>query len=579
MRKRFIFLFLIFIVLFCILINQKCIKYVYVSPQVNTSVLPHINKEIRHVEQNLQKTIYACQKEYRDIKFNYVNYYGSGFLKENQIPNDLDISVGVDLGTYEFNGNNIEQIAKEIEDKIQAFHIYTITSFIADKKNKYVVNKSEINVLTELQQEKSTTIKNITNGLNEVLNNKVQVLHFNKKYKENDVDYTFILGKNEVLVNEILPFFAYTSGLKYNKTMVDYPREITILPDFYVNIKNTKTNETKQIELIEESFLGERFQLSRRFFVPIVFTGNHSLKYLKNLDYLKNDEQYIQTRLFNYFRYLNEVELYFEYVLDNVKLMKRMHQCADIIVPALSEEEKTLIYTDIKNVLSNKDIQFANYYSNSLKNLSLMSANRYIFEKALEYNYIQDLVESSNLALEELSKNKKYEKEIEKLKKYQYQYLMILKSVTNEQQLAQFHQYLDDIFIDISVNITKIINSNIENRQKFLKDYEILKQITQNAGFHKIEIYQYDIDKIYVVKNDFTKNFSSNDLKLLAKENHMPEAEYNLINSSKIKKGSRSEIKYVRYNSTEAENKAWEELKNKLLQDKKNFKIKRKYIF
>lgn len=579
MRKQtFILLFILFTLIF-IFACKNAVKYVYVNPQVNTDVLPYLTKSIKPIENNFKSIIKICQRESKDMKYSYINYYGSGFLKENKIPNDLDISVGIDLGTYEFDGTNAKQIAKDLENKIELFHIYLYSVFFYDKTNHYVTDKSDLLMFNEMRTKKAESVSNIEDGLNKAMSDKLQVLHFNKKYQEKDVDYTFILNQNEVLINDISPFFAYTKGMKYNKSMIDYPREITILPDFYATIKNIKTNKTITIELIEESFMGERFQLSRRFFVPIIFTGNHSLNYIKSLDYLNDEQKYIETRMFNYFRYLNEIEIYFEFVLDNVKLMKRMHQCADIIMPALTAEEQTKIYNDISDVFSNKDIQLANEYSNAIKNLNTLTATAFSFKNAANSGYINSLINVSNNALEELSKNQNYKEETDNLKKYRSHYLQIIQETNNSEKLKKLHDYLDDNFIDISVNVTKIVNSNLKDRPKFLKDYEILKKIYTNAGFHKIEIHRYDLNTIYIVKDDFTKNMTTQDLKNMAKENNLPEIQYKLIDKNAVQKTSKSEIKYVRYNSTDAENKYWQELQDKLLKDKANWKIKRKYVF
>lgn len=578
MKKRVFLLFIIFLVLFSMLINQNFVKFVYVSPQVNTEVLPYITKSIKPLELNFKTIMELCQKEHSDINYAYINYYGSGFLKENKIPNDLDISVGVNLGTYDFDGTNFEEIAKDLARKIESFHIFSTATFMS-KSSKYALTQDEMSVLASLQKDRTEEITKIQKGLEQVLAGKNQILHFNKKFEDKNVNYTFILNENEILANDMTPLFAYTEGIKYNKQMVDYPREITILPDFYATIRNSKTKEVKNIELIEESFLGERFQLSRRFFVPIVFTGNESLKYIQNLDYLNDDQKYIETRMFNYFRYLNEIDIYFQYVLDNVKLMKRMHQCTDIILPALSEEEKTQIYSDISKVFSNQDIKLANDYSNSLKNLSLLTSNEFIFQNALKFGYINDLIKISDKSLRELSLKENYKEETKSLQEIQFQYIMMMKGLNNPKKLKELHDYLDNKFVDISVNTTKIVNKNFENRQQILDDYKILKNIFDKAGFHKIEIYRFDLKNIYIVKDDFTKNLTENDLKNLAKQNNMPNAEYKLIDKTSIKQGSRSELKYVRYNSTKAENEFWQELQNKLLQDKKNYKIKRKYVF
>ena len=580
MKKRLLFLIFIFICVISILINKSFVKYVYVSPQTNTNVLPYITKSIKRIENNFDKIMNFCQKEHKDMKYAYKNYYGSGFLKENTIPNDLDISVGVDLGLYEYDGTNEVQIAKSIEDKISLYHIYSYFVFEKNYKNYYILDKPFLKVTALMQQKSKETVKNIENGIENVMNNQVQVIHFNKKYKENDVDYTFILNSNEILVNEIQPLFSYVKDVLYNPQMVNYPREVSILPDFYVKIKNTKTGEIKNIELIEESFLGERFQISRRFFVPLIFTGNESLKYIKNLDFLNDNEKYFETRMFNYFRYLNEVGLYFDYTVDPVKLVKRMHQCTDIINPALTEEQKNKIYSDINSIMTNTDIQTANEYKNIIKNLEMLSSNSYMYQNAFKARYIENLTKDLKLSFEKLAKNKNYKDETKKLLTYQSEILSKIMVVNNDEKLQQLYDYIDKNTINISVELTKIVNKNVKNTKEFVNDYEILENISKNAGYKKIDIYQKDLNTIYILKNDFTKTLTNTDLKQLAKENNMPEnVEYKLINESSIAKGSRSEIRYVRFKTTKTEDEYYNDLKNSIIKDKANFKIKRKYVF
>ncbi len=580
MKKRTVILLILFAVLVLLLIHQSFVKYVYVSPNTNVKVLPYITKIVKPIERDLAQVMNLCKSEHKDMKYMYRNYYGSGFLRYNSLPNDLDISVGVDLGTYEYDGKNTLEIAKIIEDKISSFHLYNYSVFSEDTKTKFVLDQPVMKKAVEAYNKQHETWSNIENGLKNVLSGNLQVVHFNKKFQDNDVEYTFILNQNEVLVNEIQPMFSFTKNVIYNKTSMNYPREVSILPDFYVTVKNKETNEVKHIVLVEESFLGERFQISRRFFVPLVFTGNDSLKYIKNLDYLKDDDKYIEMRLFNYFRYINEVALYFEYMVDPVKLLKRMHQCTDLIEPALSDEEKNKIYNDISNVFENKDVKLVNDYVNIIKNLNVATSNAYIFQNSNSYGYISEMLKAANYTLEELAKNKNYESEIKDIKKFHNELLIQINSLNGEEKLADVHSLVDDNFIDVSVALTKIINKNIENTKEFVKDFEVLENVYKKAGFHQIDIYQKDLNTVFVLKNDFTKNFTKDDFKALAKENNMPEnVEYKLIDESSLQKGTRSEFRYVRYKSTDEENKYYQELCQKLLKDKKRFNIKRKYIF
>ncbi len=581
MKKRLLFLIIIFLFVLGLLINKMFVKYVYVNPQTNTKVLKYITKIIKPVEMNFETIMKLCQKEHKDMKYAYKNYYGSGFLKENTIPNDLDISVGIDLGLYEYDGTNEQKIAEDIEDKIALYHIYSYSVFEESKKRFFVLDKAAINEAIYIQNKSKETVNNISNGIKNVMADKEQIIHFNKKYKENDVDYTFILNQNEILVNEIQPLFAFTNGVFYNSQMLDYPREISILPDFYVKIKDKKTGKIKDVELIEESFLGERFQISRRFFVPVVFTGNNSLKYIKTLDYLNDDEKYFEMRMFNYFRYLNEVNVYFDFTVDPVKLVKRMHQCTDIIEPALSEEEKNKIYSDIRTVMNNSDIQATNEYKNIIKNFQMITSGQNMYRNAQKVGYNISLIKSSNYVLGNLSENKNYKDEIKEIQKFQQKWLALFMNLgKRNEKLTELYDFLDNNYINVSIPLTKIVNKNIKNTQEYFEDYKILENISKNAGYKKIDIYQKDLNTIYILKNDFTKNLSTEDLKQLAKENNMPQnIEYKLIDKKSLQKGSRSEFRYIRFKTTKAEDENYKKLKENILKDKANFKIKRKYVF
>lgn len=127
------------------------------------------------------------------------------------------------------------------------------------------MDKPAILKLNELERKKVSSMENIADGIEKAFNNDIQIVHSTKDYKGQNVNYTLVFKPNEIFVDDITPVFTYTSGISYNKTMSDFPRELTVVPDFYAKIKNTKTGEIKSVDLVEESFLGERFQISRRF--------------------------------------------------------------------------------------------------------------------------------------------------------------------------------------------------------------------------------------------------------------------------------------------------------------------------
>ena len=282
--------------------------------------------------------------------------------------------------------------------------------------------------------------------------------------------------------------------------------------------------------------------------------------------------------MFNYFRYVTEVQMYLDASVDPVKLLKRLHQCTDIISPALTQEQRDKIYTDIDETLSKPDIQTATDYLTIYKNIKFMTQNKFIMTKAEEFGYFKQWIVASNACLELLSKNSEYKDEVNDLLKIHNEILAQFRDMNSEIKLAELNKYLDNKDLNVYVACAKIINKNIDNTDKFMVDFKILKDIFNKSGYHSMDLYWINKDTVYIARNEFTKTLTQKDILPLIKENGLPQVNYKLLNETKLL-GNKKETVYVRYKSTEAENKYLKELEDKLLQDKKNFKIKRKYLF
>lgn len=575
MNKRLIILSIIFVILLCVFVHDKTLKVVYVSPQVNYSTFKYIKSIIKPVDSSLDTVMSLCQKQFMDMNYLYKNYYGSGFIKNNPIPNDLDVAVGVDLGEFEYDEQNPYKTSKAIIDRISTYHLYSHIIFLRSKK-LFLMDKSSMAKMAELDSKKVSAMKNIAEGIEKTFNNDVQIAHSTKDYKGQNVSYTLVFKPNEIFVTDISPVFTYSNGIKYNKTMSNFPRELTIVPDFYARIKNAKTGEIKSVDLIEESFLGERFQISRRFFVPQIFTGNQSLKYLKTLDFLNDDTKYLDTRMFNYFRYITEVQMYLDAPVEPVKLLKRLQQCADIIAPVLSKKQQEKISSDIYETLKKPDIQTTTDYLTIYKNLKFMTQNKFIMTKAEEFGYFEQWIVSANGCLEKLKKQE-YKNEVMDLLKIQNEILAQFRDMNSEAKLAKLNKYLDDKDMEVYINCAKIINKNIDNTDKFIADFKILNEVFEKSGYKSIDLYWINKDLVYIAKNNYTKTLTQKDVEQLAKENNLPKANYRLSDKTKIL-GVKKETVYIRHKATDAENKYLKDVEAKLLQDKKNFNIKRNYL-
>ena len=128
----------------------------------------------------------------------------------------------------------------------------------------------------------------------------------------------------------------------------------------------------------------------------------------------------------------------------------------------------------------------------------------------------------------------------------------------------------------INDKLENIVQSAMPNKVYGYSDKFL--DIIKKAGFHQINICWLDKNLIGVVKDSFTSNIPENKLKEMAIQNGLVECEYKFIDQSMLAGPKVRHIVFVRYNSTQNENKFWQEMQNKLIADKNNFNIKRRFI-
>ena len=301
--KKTILLCILAILLIYLVFDRFALQIVWVNPNVNTKVYPYISKSLKEIDKALNHTVLAMKSSQLDVKLLYKNAYGSGFLKHNPIPNDLDYSIGVYLGEYDFDGKNSGEIAKKIDEKMTIFQteFYSYINTIAP--GKLYSDYDVLTSLTKLFNKRDANIASISSSIPKLFDHKNYIVYTDKiLLDENDKEFImtfpFILKENEVLIEDYNPITLFTDLVKYDKNTRDMMREITIVTDFYVDIK--KGDDVVHAEIVAESFTGQRLQLTRRFFVPVIFTGNSSAKYLKHLHLLTNDDDYIEDTCRNF---------------------------------------------------------------------------------------------------------------------------------------------------------------------------------------------------------------------------------------------------------------------------------------
>lgn len=536
------------------------VSYFYFNPETNTDGLPFINKTISIVERagNFARNNINGKD---DVKIIYQNAYGSGFLRNNPIPNDLDYSIGVHLGQYDYDGKNQLQIAKGIEDKISTFQI-VFYEFMNNKTEGIYSDYDMLSSIAHFFKQKNTTIDAISTGIPNIFDSKQNIVKINRKFDEkSSFDDYFVLGENEILIPQSDPISLFSRKVTYNKNESKYLKEISISIDFYVDIKNKKTNEVKTVEFVAESFVGHRNQLSRKIFVPMVFVGDYSKKYLENSTALKED--YVKTRLFNYKRHLQELSNLNQEHDRPVKKMKRILQCANLIAPALDKQTLDDINSTIYENLSNENIQALNDYSTALANLIKITQMPKLFHSHPEE--ITLLITATRGNLDSLKKNGKIN---EASPLYTFQKELEKNEITSEKIVT-----LMDIY---DPEILKIYNDSMKNQAEMQSYRAIFEKVLTDAGFHKASIYWLDNNTIGVLKDDFTKTIPEKDLRKVAVENDLVDINYKFI-TSPILLTTKHNV-WIQHNLTPQEKENWKLLQQALLQEKANLNVYSKRI-
>ena len=579
--KKIVYCGIVVVVLVVFLALRYTCEFVYVSPTVNTEVFPYIAKSIKQVDRALNKAVFDSFIDGKRVKINYKNAYGSGFLLNNPIPNDLDFSVGVNLGRYKYDGTNSKEIAENLYDKIQFFQQSLLDS-INNDLDGYYSNTSVVASVIKSVNDRKDAVNAISSSFDSIFKDKDYVVYLSKKDSKNvEVDLPFVLKSNEILIEDFPPVTLFTKDVLYCPNQENFLRELTIVIDYSFEIENVKTAEVKDIELVGESFLGQRLQLSRRFFVPIAFIGENSANYLKTLNYLNSDEEYLNYRLFNFGRHLQEVRNLTEFDERPVKLLKRVLQCANLIKPVLSQKEFEEINSSILDSLSNPNLSCINDYYTILGNLIQITSSPSLFFKLKNKNEFKQLF----IALEndlDILKNAGLlnSRDYQALKNANIELENACASAKKLSDVDYINLYLlkfmDSEFLPVQRSVfAKIISAgaNIESYvAKFNKIYE-------DAGFHLVDFYWLDKNTIGILKDNFTSSIKQNDLKKMALENNLVDVNYVFIDKSsdKINKSIHYSL-WVRYNPTKVEEQNWQLLRTKLLNDKKNFNIKRKFV-
>ena len=584
MIKKYRLLVLVLLILLCFLaykVYKRTVTFVYTNPYTQTAGFEYIAPTIKELNKAFDYAKDSSKMEGNGFSYIFKNAYGSGFLNNNPIPNDLDFAVGVYLGEYDYNGENAKEIAESVVNKMDAFQFYLNFYVNSFRMAGLYTDKSQFDLLSSVSIKRRANIEAISSSIPKVVLGEDYVKYTLKGIRGADdnekIELPYILKSNEILIENYDPINLYSDLVAYNQEMPHYIRGISVIPEFFVKIKSK--NSSVMVEIVPEAFLGERLQLSRRFFASGVFTDFISRKFLKNLKYLNNDEEYFYYRMFSYRRHLQEIYSMQAVKARPVKMLKRIMQTADIISPVLSDEEYNEISAVINKNLSNRDIQLLNEYNNICNNLFVIQESPELFLRLYNDRKLKVMYDTMSEALDELEVRGNVDKAlIKKLRDFLVKDIQKMFVLRTPEEVVMFRRYIfSEKYGDITDTINSAIYSQMEDVNRINSSVKLYNDIYAKAGYHKVMIGWIDGNTMGILKDDFTKNID--DLQKFSKENDLVAVNYKFVNEAEYSKIAIKYALWARYNSSVEENANFEYLKSALINDRKNFKIKQKTIF
>ena len=201
-----------------------------------------------------------------------------------------------------------------------------------------------------------------------------------------------------------------------------------------------------------------------------------------------------------------------------------------------------------------------------------------LFLRLLEEQKIRVMYDTMTKCLDELEMRAEIsEGMIDNLRKFQVAQLQKMFLLQNSSEVIAFRDLLLAKNLD---NIQRIINKTIfeklHDKDKLNSYIDLFNKIYTDAGYHKVTLYWLDRNTMGVLNDSFTKNIK--DFKQFAAENNLADTEYKLLKPGENPKTAVKYTVWARYNSSYEEDINYQKLRKALLDDKKNFKLKRKFV-
>ena len=567
----------------CYYISNHTVTFMYVNPYTETAGMKNISKTVLDMEKVLDGARKLASDNGYKFDYVYTNAYGSGFLKYNPIPNDLDYDVFIDLGTFDYtDAKTKDDVANEIMEKIEAFQYYFNAYINISDDSKFNTLRSPFDMKNALKSRHQKYSDEIAASLDDAITNKRYVNHLTKVAKDDGtVIYymPYVMDPGQMLLKDFDLMMMYSDEVSYYDYMLKYERIVSLSLSFCATINHN--GKTTYIEIFPELFSTGPLMLSYRLYAPNVFFRNSAIRYLSDQYSLTDDETYLKRLLYCFADHLEVVypDDAFEY--NPIKIFKRTLQLTDMVAPVLGKEEAQEIYDFIQENLQNRDIQLLNEYINLCDIIGRIFKSPKLYVSFVNSRKMHTLIKTLSEVLKELKSRgnipPEYIKVLEDYVKNDVIALLKMESI-RERSETQKTVVDRDFRKNIMPVISKAVLTVVTDKEKMQHIIDRLKNIYFDSGFRFINIYVAGPDTFELEKNEFTDSIK--DFKDFAAKNDLAEdMKFKILPKNQIPKEHLKYEIWVRYNTTKEQDEYYAKVKKALLDHKSKFKINKKTYF
>jgi len=573
---------LVIVALFAYFVKNHVLTFYYLNPYTDTASMPYIAPTIKKLNKFLDEARSFSAVEGHKYNIVFSNAYGSGFIKDNPIPNDLDFDVLIDLGTFDYNESKTSyDVADEIVKEMDSFQ-YSLVSVIGFDESKTTLTYRSSAGQNRLGNDKHVKfVEEIAGSLDDAISGKKYVDHVTKKDSDSGetIYYLpYVMQPGKLIVKDYDLLMLYNNQISYNAQMPKYIRELSIGLAYTAKIKHGDKIST--IELIPELFSTGPLSVSNRLYAPNVFFKNTAPRYLKSMPELANDEEFYKSLMFCFLDHLLVVYPKDGFEYNPLKAMKRILQIVDMIEPALPQEDVVEIRSAIKEEWKNRDIVLLNEFNNLVNNLNKIYIRPVLFGNAIKNGDMDVLIKTMNRTLKELEERGNVSQEhIKVFKDYRSNKIkeMLYRDDYLKMQNWERTSYDKEYRFKVAPIIAKAVLSQLKHKDLIIAHVDKIRAVCDNAGYRYIKLYIADGKTIELEKDEFSTSIK--DFKDFALKNDLAyDMEYKVLPLNSIPKSHLKYDAWVRYNTTKEQDAYFEEFKNAIIKSRPQFKLRRKHF-